>query len=165
MTKIIIRYQKVSDARRFYEILSNPNFIYFTAKPSSVEDEEKWLQENPKRRKNNSEWNYTILCNDSIVGAIGIKINSHRRYIGEIGYFIDEHYWGRGIVTEAVRLVEKEGFNKLELTRIEILMQTENKGSEKVAVKCGYKKEGLLKKAIVGTDSKKKDALLYAKVL
>lgn len=44
-------------------------------------------------------------------------------------------------------------------------MQPENKASEKVALKCGYKKEGLLKKAIDGNDGKKKDALIYAKVL
>ncbi|PIY93688.1 MAG: N-acetyltransferase [Candidatus Magasanikbacteria bacterium CG_4_10_14_0_8_um_filter_32_14] len=165
MSKITIRYQKVSDAKRFYEILSNPNFIYFPAKPKSVADEKKWLQNNPKRRKNNSEWNYTVLCDNQIVGTVGIKVNPRRKYIGEIGYFLDENFWNKGIMTKAVRLAEKEGFKKIGLTRIEILMQPKNKASEKVAIKCGYTKEGLLKKAIVGTDGKKKDALLYAKVL
>lgn len=165
MAKITIRYQEISDAKKFYEILSNPNFVYLTAKPKSIEDEEKWLKDNPKRRENNSEWNYTVLYDDQIVGTVGIKVNPHRKYIGEIGYFLDENFWGRGITTEAIRLAEKEGFEKIGLTRIEILMQPENKASEKVAVKCGYLKEGLLKKALEGTDGKKKDALLYAKVL
>lgn len=165
MSKITIRYQKVSDAKRFYEILSNPNFIYFTSKPKSIEDEKKWLKGNRERRKNNFEWSYAILYGDKIVGAVGIKINSHRKYVGEIGYFLDEKYWGKGITTEAVKLAEKEGFDKLGLTRIEIVMQPENKGSEKVAIKCGYNKEGLLKKAVEGTDGKKKDVLMYAKVL
>ncbi|MEN8187857.1 MAG: hypothetical protein ABFR05_12075 [Bacteroidota bacterium] len=44
-------------------------------------------------------------------------------------------------------------------------MQPENILSEKVAIKAGYKKEGLLKKAIIGVDKKLKNALLYAKVL
>jgi ribosomal-protein-alanine N-acetyltransferase len=165
MSKITIRYQKVSDAERFFEILSNPHFIYFSAKPKSVEDEKKWLKNNPKRRKNNTEWNFTILYDNLIVGAVGIKINTHRKYIGEIGYFIDENYWQKGIATQAVKLIEKEAFNKLGLTRIEILMQPENKASEKVALKCGYIKEGLLKKALEGTDGKKKNALIYAKTL
>ncbi|MDO8529399.1 MAG: GNAT family N-acetyltransferase [bacterium] len=165
MSKVAIRYQKISDAKRFYEILNNPNFIYFNVRPQSVEDEKKWLRGNPERRKNNSEWNYAILYDNKPIGAVGIKINSHRKYIGEIGYFLDEKYWGKNITTEAVKLAEKEGFGKFGLTRIEILMQPENKGSEKVAIKCGYKKEGLLKKAVEGTDGKKKDVLIYAKVL
>jgi [ribosomal protein S5]-alanine N-acetyltransferase len=165
MSKISIRYQRVNDAKRFYEILSNPNFIFLTAKPKSINDERKWLEKNSKRRKDNSEWNYTILYNNKIVGAVGVKINSHRTFIGEIGYFLDEAYWGKGITTKAVKLVEKEGFKKLGLARIEILMQPKNKASERVAIKCGYKKEGLLKKSISGTDGKKKDALLYAKAL
>lgn len=165
MPKISTRYQRTSDAKRFYEILSNPNFIYFAAKPKSIADERKWLKTNPDRRKNKIEWNYAVIYENKIVGAVGIKINGSRKYIGEIGYFLDENFWGNGIITEAVKLVEKEGFGKLKLTRIEILMQPENKASKKVAEKCGYKKEGLLKKALMGTDGKKKDALLYAKVV
>ncbi len=165
MPKISIRYQKVSDAKRFFEILDNPNFLYFPVHVKSVEDEKTWLKENPTRRKNNTEWNYTILFGAQIAGSVGIKINSHRKHIGEIGYFLDEKLWGKGITTRAVKLVEKEGFNKLGLSRIEILMQPENRASEKVAIKCGYKKEGLLRRAVKGTDRKMKDALMYAKVL
>lgn len=165
MPKISIRYQLVSDAKRFYEILNNPNFIFFTAKPKTVRDEKNWLRGNAKRRKDSTEWNYTILYDNQIVGAVGIKINFHRKYIGEIGYFLDENFWGKGITTSAVRLTEKECFGKIGLSRIEILMQPKNKASEKVAIKCGYKKEGLLKKVIRGADGEKKDALLYAKVL
>jgi ribosomal-protein-alanine N-acetyltransferase len=165
MAKINLRYQQIGDAKRFYEILNNPNFIYFTVKPKSIEDEEKWLRGNPRRRKNNTEWNYTILYDSQIVGTVGIKINPHRKFIGEIGYFLDENFWGKGIATEAVLLAEKIGFGKLELTRIEILMQPQNKASERVAIKCGYLKEGLLKRALQGTDGEKKDALIYAKVI
>jgi ribosomal-protein-alanine N-acetyltransferase len=165
MPKITIRYQKVIDAKRFYEILNNPNFVFITAKPKTIQEEKDWLKNNPAWRKNNAVWNYSILFDNLVVGAVGIKINSHRKFIGEIGYLLDENYWGQGIATKAVKLVEKEGFEKLGLTRIEIIMQPENKASEKVALKCGYKKEGLLKKAIDGNDGKKKDALIYAKVL
>ncbi len=165
MNKITIRYQRVSDAKRFYEILNNPNFIYFPVRVTSIEDEKKFLKTNPGLRKANKEWNYTVLLDGKVVGAVGIKINSHRDFIGEIGYFLDEKYWGRGIIPKAVKLAEKEGFKKLGLTRIEILMQPENKASEKVAVKCGYLKEGLMKKAVRNIKGKKTDVLLYAKTL
>ena len=164
MPKITIRYQRVSDAARFHKIINNPNFIYFSTKSKSIAAEVKWLKENPNRRKNNIEWNYTVLYGGGIVGAVGIKINYHRKYVGEIGYFLDEYFWRKGIITKAVKLAEKDGFNKLGLKRIEIIMQPENKASERVAVKCGYKKEGLLRKAVRGRDGKMKNVLIYAKV-
>lgn len=161
---IKIRLQKTSDAKRFYEILSNPNFTFFNVQPKSIRDEEKWLKKNPKRRKANTEWNYTIVYNKKIVGAIGVKINFHRNYIGEIGYFLNEQFWGQGIMSQAVKLIEGICFSKLKLTRLEIVMQPKNRASEKVAIKNKYAKEGLLKKVLKGKDGKMKDSFLYAKI-
>ena len=164
MKKISIKYQEVGDAARFFEILKNPNFIYFYLKIKSLSYERAHLKKEVLKRKNNLEWNYTILYGDDIVGGIGFKINQFRKYIGELGYFIDEKYWGQGIASKAVKLMEKEGFKKLGLSRIEILMRPENKGSEKVAIKNDYKKEGLLKKFIIDNrDGKMKDVWIYAK--
>jgi len=164
MPKITIRYQQIKDARRFFDIMTNPNFIYFSIKAKSVAEEKAWLKKNPERRKDNLEWNYTILYGNQVVGGIGMKINQFRKYVGEIGYFIDEKYWGRGITTKAVKLIEKEGFKKLGLSRIEILMRPENKASEKVAIKSGYQKEGRLRQLVKDKrDGKMKDCWLYAK--
>ena len=161
--KIKIRYQKLSDAKRFYEILNNPKFIYFSAKPKSVAAERKWLKETIQKRKNNLEHNFAIILNNQLVGGAGIKIDQNSNHIGEIGYFVDEKFWGKGIATKTVKLLEKFGFKKLKLKRIEIRMIPKNIGSEKVAIKAKYKKEGLLKKAI-NHHGKFMDAYLYAKV-
>lgn len=165
MPKIKLRLQKVSDAKRFYEILNNPNFVYFGAQPRSVAAEKKWLRESIKQRKNNVALGYTIFYGEEIAGSIGIKINYHRRYVGELGYCIDEKYWGKGIASRAVKLAEDICFKKLKLMRIEIVMRPANKASEKVAIKNSYKKEGLMKKAVRGKDGKMHDCYLYAKVL
>ena len=162
---IQLRLQQISDAQRFYEILNNPNFLYFGSQPKSVEAEIAWLEGNAKRIKENTEWNYTIIKGDIVIGGIGVKINAHRSYIGEIGYFIDEAYWGQGIATEAVRLLEQFCFQELGITRIELLMLPENIGSEKVAIKCGYRKEGILQKALLHKDGSKRDCLLYARTI
>ena len=92
MPKIKLRPQKLSDAKRFYEILNNDNFIFFGARPKSIADERTWLGGNAKRCQENTGWNYTVIYGKEIAGAIGVKINFHRKYIGEIGYFIDEKY-------------------------------------------------------------------------
>ncbi|MDD3887586.1 MAG: GNAT family N-acetyltransferase [Patescibacteria group bacterium] len=160
--KIKLRYQKLSDAERFCEILNNPNFIYFNAKPT-LNEEIKWLKEVQKKVKNNYEHNYTILYDNKVVGGIGIKINQHCKFVGEIGYFLDEKYWGKGITCEAVRLVEEIAFKELDLKRIEILTDVKNEQSQRVAKKCGYEKEGVLKKRIIN-QGKNVDAILFAKV-
>ncbi|MFA6514063.1 MAG: GNAT family protein [Patescibacteria group bacterium] len=165
MPKVTIRYQLIKDARRFFEILNNPNFIYFPTSVNSVAEEKKILKENAQKRKDNISWNYSILYGNQLVGGIGVRINRTRPYAGEIGYFVDEKYWGKGISTQAVKLAEQEGFKKLGLNRIEIIMRPENKASEKVAIKNGYKKEGRMKKAIKDKNGMMRDALLYAKTL
>lgn len=161
--KIELRNQRVSDAKMFFDILNNPNFEYFHTCPKDVEAEREFLRQNAKKRKNNLEYNYAILYNDKLVGACGIKIDQQRTFIGEIGYFLDEKYWGKGIGTKAVKILEKIGFDKLGLKRIIILMNPKNIGSEKIAIKCGYKKEGTMKQSIKDGDVFS-DAHLYAKV-
>ena len=162
---ITLRLQQISDAQRFFEILNNPNFLYFGSQPDSIEAEIAWLAGNEKRFREHKEWNYTNLKGEEVIGGIGVKINQHRSYIGEIGYFIDEAYWGQGIATEAVRLLEIICFEELKMTRIELLMLPENIASERVATKSGYSKEGILKKALVHKDGSKRDCLLYAKTM
>ena len=97
-----------------------------------------------------------------MVGAVGVKVNRHYPFIGELGYFVDEPCWGRGIAHRAVRLLERVCFKELGLTQLEILMARRNKASRRVAEKSGYVKEGLLTNRII-LGGKFFDALLYAK--
>lgn len=165
MSKIIIRPQRVSDARAMFEILVNKNFRFFDAGVRKLEDEVKFLKRNARKRRDSFEYNFTILLDGKIVGGCGIKINQHRPYIGEIGYFVDEREWGKGIATRAVKLLEGFGFKKLKLQRIEILIHPQNTASVKVAIKSGYQKEGRMKKAgrLGNNPSKVHDFFLYAK--
>jgi ribosomal-protein-alanine N-acetyltransferase len=66
----------------------------------------------------------------------------------EIGYtmFSREHR-GRGIATQAVRLLVRHLFDSLLINRLEIRMDTRNLASERVAVKCGFTKEGVARGA------------------
>jgi len=164
MPKVELRHQKVFDAKRFFEILNNPNFTYFSAKPKTIEEEKVFIRKNFKKQCANSEHNFTILFDGDIVGGCGFKIDLHRPHIGEIGYFVDEAFWGRGIAPAAVRLLEVIGFGKLGLGRIEIRMNPLNKASERVAIKSGYLKEGVMKKARKSGDSYT-DEILYAKII
>ena len=115
-------------------------------------------------RKEGIQFDFAIMVNGNHVGGTGIKIKQKFPYICEIGYFIDRKYWNKGIATKAVQLLEEFIATNLEIVRIEITSAKNNVGSCKVAVKSGYKKEGLMKKYLkVGEVYH--DCHLYAKIL
>ena len=158
-----IRLQQIGDAKRFYEILNHPDFIYFPVAPESIAAEKRFLRGNKERREKNLSHDYTILVDDEVVGAIGVKIDQHRGYIGELGYFVDQAYWGKGIASRAVALLEAICFGEMGLLRIEVLMVPANVGSVRVAEKCGYELEGMQRGKLRLDGPELEDACHYAK--
>jgi ribosomal-protein-alanine N-acetyltransferase len=162
MPEVKIRPQELFDAECFYEIIKHTNLEFIEVPIKTLEEEKYFMSLNEAKRKANFEHNYSILFYGKLVGACGIKIDQHRPWVGEIGYFIDRDFQGKGIATEAVGQLEKIGFERLDLQRITILMDIRNPASERVAQKCGYEKEGIMKKVHrMGEDYY--DCFLYAK--
>jgi len=159
---IELRYQQVSDAERFYEILSNSTFKNFGVQPENIEAEIEYLKTNDERLKR-GEHNYTICHNNIIVGGCGIKLNQHYKHIAALGYFVDTNYQGKGIATKAVELMENIAFNEFGVIRFELRISEFNIASQRVADKCGFVREGFLKKGIKVTDGFR-DVYLYAKI-
>jgi ribosomal-protein-alanine N-acetyltransferase len=147
MPVVTLRPQRVSDAKRFFEILTHKKFPFFE-RPKSLEDEIKFLKKNKNWRKKNFQHNYAILYKNKIVGGCGFKIDQHRTFSGEVGYFVDYNFQKKGIATKALKQLVKIGFNKLKLKRITLITNIRNKASIRVAEKCSFKKEGLMQKAI-----------------
>ncbi|MGC9470892.1 MAG: GNAT family N-acetyltransferase [Bacteroidales bacterium] len=96
------------------------------------------------------------------VGNIGIhpEKDVYRRS-GEIGYFLGEPYWNKGIMTRAVRLTVEYGFGELDLVRIHTGVFEYNVASQKVLEKCGFVKEGVFRKAVF-RQGKLVDEIRYA---
>ena len=159
-----IRPQRLSDAKRFFDIFSNPKFLYLPAKPKTLDEEREFLRLNSQKRKTKTEFNFSILCNGKHVGAIGVRVDQFRPYIGEVGFFIDEKYWEKGITTQALGKLEEFIIEKTNLSRIEMRMAKENKASQRIAIKCGYEKEGILRQMLLVED-KYYDCYLYSKIL
>jgi RimJ/RimL family protein N-acetyltransferase len=64
---------------------------------------------------------------------------------GEIGYVVGKEARGRGVATRAVQLLTRWSFEDLGLERLELLINPENTGSERVAERAGYRFEGVLR--------------------
>lgn len=66
----------------------------------------------------------------------------------ELGYFLGEPYWNKGIMTKAVNLICEYGFRELDVIRIYAGIFEYNTASQKVLEKCGFTMEAIGKKAI-----------------
>jgi RimJ/RimL family protein N-acetyltransferase len=83
---------------------------------------------------------------------------------GEIGYWLNPKYSCQGFMTEAVNAVSDKFFN-IGFKRIVILANPENVASVRVAEKCGFKREGILRSYdFLPTLNKREDIALYAKI-
>jgi RimJ/RimL family protein N-acetyltransferase len=69
--------------------------------------------------------------------------------IAEIGYWIGEPYWGKGIAGRAVALITANGFGELNLVRIYAGVFDFNIASMKVLEKNGFQKEGIFRHAVI----------------
>ena len=107
---------------------------------------------------------FAIIVDGEAGGGIGISAGSDvERFSAEIGYWLGEPFWGRGIATEAVRLVSAYAFDTCGLLRLYALPFAENRQSIRVLEKAGYTREALLRSNAVkhGTI---RDQALYALV-
>lgn len=84
---------------------------------------------------------------DEFIGGIGLTIEQ-RFSRAEIGYWIAEPFWNRGLTTEAAKAVIRFGFEKLGLNKLTCSHFEKNPASGKVIVKSGMIKEGHLKEHV-----------------
>ena len=105
---------------------------------------------------------WAIECDGMAAGAIGIEVQRDvERVSAEIGYWLGEPYWGRGIVTDALRAVTKESFLRFELLRLFALPFADNAASVRVLEKAGYVVEGHMRQSAI-KNGVVRDQFLYA---
>lgn len=104
-----------------------------------------WCQKNWKEEKG---YAYVIRENTSghLVGSIDFFKTDNMHKNGEIGYWLDIEYIGKGYMSEAVKLLETEVFNQ-GFNRIVISNDTRNLRSANVAERAGYHLDGILRQA------------------
>ena len=105
---------------------------------------------------------WAIEVGGDAVGGIGIELHTDvERVSAEIGYWLGEEFWGRGIATEALIAVTAEGFKRFEITRLYALPFADHAASVRVLEKAGYTREGHLRQSAI-KDGTIRDQLLFA---
>lgn len=128
--------------------------------PYTLSDARNWLESVIDRLP---ETNFAIAnVNDEAVGGIGFILQQDvGRRSAEVGYWLGEEYWGRGLATQAVKVITEYAFVHYDICRLYAHVFEWNVASTRVLEKAGYLLEGRLKKSVI-KDGKTIDQLMYA---
>lgn len=127
--------------------------------PYTHDDAINWLQ---VVHSSLPETNFAITVEGKAVGGIGFTLGTDiERHSAEIGYWLGEMHWGKGITTRALQLVTHHAFEIHPLLRIFALPFGDNLASQRVLEKVGYVREGVLRHSAV-KDGRILDHVMYA---
>ncbi|MGC2111310.1 MAG: GNAT family protein [Candidatus Korobacteraceae bacterium] len=98
------------------------------------------------------------------VGGIGFRLGTDiARKSVEIGYWLAEPFWGRGLTTRAVTAASDWAFDNYKVIRIFAMAFSHNVASMRVLEKAGFEREGLMRRSAIKNGTVL-DQVLYAKV-
>lgn len=139
------------DAQRLAELADNYNiwknvrdyFPHPYSETNAVEFIE--FTNNEESRKN-----FAIIYEDELVGICGLILQDDiYKHSAEMGYWLGEDYWNKGITTVVIKLLLQYAFKDLHLTRIFAKTFGTNRASQKVLENNGFVLEAVMQKAII----------------
>ena len=144
---ISLRELVPSDLDRLVRLANNENvsryMVYTFPYPYTPADADWWIGTGSKQ---NGAITRVIVHNGEFVGLVGITPQvGWRNHLAEIGYWLGTEYWGKGIATCALKQMTDYGFVSLRLKKLHAPVLAPNVASMRVAAKCGYQVEGIMK--------------------
>lgn len=147
--RLILRKLKISDDKDIFEYAKDPEVSrYVTWEPhKSIEDARAFINWNLERYNKGEigEWAIELKETGRVIGSIGFVELDRINFCGTVGYALSRKYWGKGIMTEAVRRIICFAFEEMGLNRVEAVHIPENEASGRVMQKAGMMYEGLLR--------------------
>lgn len=144
-----IRKWKLSDAKDLAIALSNrkvqDNLRDGLPYPYTEQDGKDYILDMLSANEDDT-FAFAITVDNKVVGSIGVfrQGNIHRQ-TAELGYYVAEEYWGKGIMTEAVKQICECVFDKSDIIRIYAEPFVYNIASCRVLEKAGFQYEGTLR--------------------
>ena len=165
--RLELRKFKLDDVNDMFENWANDKVVtkFLPWKPHGNSDVTKeiisqWINE----YENNNVYNWAIELKEigEVIGSISIVKLEENHFSCEVGYCMSRNYWGKGIMSEALKEVIDYLFSEVGLNRIEARHDTNNRASGKVMSKSGMKYEGTLRQAKLRDYTEFYDLSIYA---
>jgi len=168
LNDIFLREITENDAEDYLNYMSRPDMINFLTeanRPLNIEQAANELKYWASLFHNKRSFYWAIALKDSnkLVGTAGFNMISMTHSRAEISYDLDPEFWGRGIMLKSIKTILKFADFGLNLTRVQATVIMDNERSIKVLERCGFTREGFLKKYEV-VAGEHKDYYMYARV-
>jgi RimJ/RimL family protein N-acetyltransferase len=146
--RIILRPLKISDAKDIFFNIQDKKIAENTLRipwPYRLKDAINFIKNSQKSLKKRKGFIFGIELKEKkeVVGVISLENVDFEHRHAEVGYWLGKKYRGKGIMTEAGKLVLNFAFEKLKLHRVDAGVFSDNLISQKVLKKLGFKKEGV----------------------
>ena len=153
------------DIEAIVPLASDPLVAQYLAdrfpQPYTHEDAMFWI---PLRMQDPVHNHFAIEYRGELAGGIGLDpLDAERRHASHVGYWLGRKFWGLGLASAACRALTEHAFEDRGFIRLEAYVYAPNVASMRVLEKCGYVREGLMRKAIIKR-GEILDAYMYAKV-
>ena len=147
--RLILRRLQLEDAPDVFAYASDPEVARYTTWSAhrSLEDSLEFVRAQLRAYEEGqvAPWAMVDRQSGRVIGTAGFVAWAPVHARAEIGYAMGRAYWGRGLMTEAVRAILRFGFEHMGLNRIEGRCMPENPASARVMEKAGMRYEGLLR--------------------
>ena len=140
LKSITLRPMRLDDAPALQRIHQREGVLRYFPNPSPppIERVQRFIAGQAQRWEQDGCGNWAIVLNgqDKIIGWAGLQFLTETSET-EVGYLLDQPYWGKGYATRAALASMEDGFNRLAVSEIIGLVHPENLASCRVLEKCG----------------------------
>jgi len=163
-----IRLEPLAQAHvpALFELIDDEEIRRFTYVPTDPGEGfvERWIGRYERGWEDGTCAGFAVLdADDRLVGFAAIVHLDLDAREGEIGYMVSRAARGRGIAGRALKLLTDWGLGELELERIELRIDASNPGSERVADRAGYRREGMLR-SVHFKEGRRADVAVWARL-
>ena len=114
----------------------------------SPEDSRAYIQRCYREMAEGREFTAAIWVENTFAGLIDIHNIHAENRVGEVGYWLDKAFTGRGVMTRACRAIVDFGFERLHLNRIEVHCAVENRRSCAIPERLGFTRESVRRQSV-----------------
>lgn len=150
---ITLRKLRMSDAENIYKKFHRPEILKWILfqphKNFNVKDQKQWIKKTQFKIRAHKAYVFGITLPHSteIIGIISLEEFNWKNKNTQIGYWLTKEHWGKGLMSQAVKIMLNFAFKKLKLHRVYGAVFADNIPSQKVLEKCGFIKEGITRHA------------------
>ncbi len=141
-----------ADIKNIHKGLSNPEITkYYDVHFATLEDTKEQMDwySNLEKEGTGQWWGIYKLADDQFCGAGGYNSLEKNHQKAEIGFWLLQEYWGRGIMKEVMPLLFELGFTTLDLNRIEGYVLSSNEKCKRGLEKINFTHEGTMRECEV----------------